>query len=118
MEHDQFFQEVKLMVSDYLSARIRLLKYDIYEKSAKLSATLFSSMVIAMLASMMLLFLSLALGFYLGSVFDSYGTGFLVVTGIYLAMLLPFILLRKSWIEKTIINRIIEQLTEKEEDEK
>ena len=51
------------MVADYLSARIQLLKYDIYEKSAKLSATLFSSMVIAMLASMMLLFLSLALGF-------------------------------------------------------
>jgi len=118
MEHDQFFQEVKQMVADYLSARIQLLKYDIYEKSAKLSATLFSSLVIAMLASMMLLFLSLALGFYLGSVFDSYGAGFLVVTGIYLAMLLPFILLRKSWIEKTIINRIIEQLTEKEEDEK
>jgi len=41
-----------------------------------------------------------------------------VVTGIYLAILLPFILFRKSWIEKTIINRIIEQLTEKEEDEK
>jgi len=118
MEHDQFFQEVKLMISDYLSAKIQLLKYDIYEKSAKLSATLFSSLVIAMLASMMLFFLSLALGFYLGSVFDSYGTGFLVVTGIYLAMLLPFILFRKSWIEKTIINRIIEQLTEKEEDEK
>jgi len=118
MEHDQFFQEVKLMVSDYLSARIQLLKYDIYEKSAKLSATLFSSLVIAMLASMMLLFLSLALGFYLGSVFDSYGTGFMVVTAIYLAMLVPFILLRKSWIEKTIINRIIEQLTEKGEDEK
>jgi len=118
MEHDQFFQEVKLMVSDYLSARIQLLKYDIYEKSAKLSATLFSSLVIAMLASMMLFFLSLALGFYLGSVFDSYGTGFMVVTGIYMAMLLPFILFRKRWIEKTIINRIIEQLTEKEEDEK
>ena len=118
MEQDHFFQEIKQMVADYLSARIQLLKYDIYEKSAKLSATLFSSLVIAMLASMMLLFLSLALGFYLGSEFDSYGAGFLVVTGIYLAMLLPFILLRKSWIEKTIINRIIEQLTEKEEDEK
>ncbi len=118
MEHDQFFLEIKQMVTDYLTARIQLLKYDIYEKTAKLTATLFSSLVIAMLASMMLLFLSLALGFYLGSVFDSYGTGFLVVTGIYLAMLLPFILLRKSWIEKTIINRVIEQLTEKEEDGK
>ncbi|MCK9640897.1 MAG: phage holin family protein [Prolixibacteraceae bacterium] len=118
MEHDHFFQEVKLMVADYLSARIQLFKYDIYEKTAKLTATLFSSLVIAMLASMMLLFLSLALGFYLGSLFNSYGTGFLLVTGIYLAMLLPFILFRKNWIEKTIINKVIAQLTEKEEDEK
>ncbi len=120
MDHNNadFFQEVKLMVADYLSARLRLLKYDLYEKTAKITATLFSSLVIAMLSSMLLFFLSIALGFYLGSLFNSYSTGFLVVTGIYLLLLLPFLIFRKSLIEKTIINRVIEQLTEKEEDKK
>jgi hypothetical protein len=117
-ENADFFHEVKLMVADYLAARLQLLKYDLYEKTAKITATLFSSLVIAMLSSMLLFFLSIALGFYLGSLFNSYGTGFLVVTGIYFIILLPFLLFRKSLIEKSIINRVISQLTEKEEDVK
>jgi uncharacterized membrane protein YqjE len=120
MERDstEFFQELKLMVTDYLSARIQLIKFEFYEKTAKISAALFSSLVIVLLASLMLFFLSIALGFYLGALFDSYGTGFLMVTGLYLLMLLPFIFFRKNWIEKTIINRLLEELTEKEEEEK
>ena len=112
-----FFLDLKVLMTDYLTARIKLLKLEVFEKTAKISATLFSSLVIAMLASLMLFFLSIALGFYFGAVFDSYGTGFMVVTGLYLLLLVPFILFRKSLIEKLIINRLIEQLTEKEEDE-
>ena len=112
-----FFQDLKILVTDYLAARIKLLKFEVFEKTAKITATLFSSFVIAMLAFFLLFFLSIALGFYLGAVFESYGTGFLMVTGLYLIMLIPFIVFRKSLIEKLIINRLIEQLTEKEEDE-
>ena len=112
-----FFLDLKVLMTDYLTARIKLLKLEVFEKTAKISATLFSSLVIAMLASLMLFFLSIALGFYFGAVFDSYGTGFMVVTGLYLLLLIPFILFRKSLIEKLIINRLIEQLTENEEDE-
>lgn len=112
-----YFQEMKVLVTDYLAARIKLIKYEVYEKSAKITATLFSSFVIAMLAFFMLFFLSIALGFYFGAVFSSLGTGFLLVTGIYLVLLIPFIVFRKSLIEKLIINRMIEQLTEKEENE-
>ena len=59
-----FFQELKLLVADYLSARLKLIKYEVYEKTAKIAATLFSSLVIAMLASFLLFFLSITLGFY------------------------------------------------------
>jgi uncharacterized membrane protein YqjE len=117
-EKEKFFPELKLLVSDYVEARLKLIKFEVYEKSAKISAMLFSSLVIAMLASMILFFLSIALGFYLGSVLDSYGTGFMIVTGFYILLLLPFIFFRKNWIEKSIINRVIERLMEKEEDEK
>jgi hypothetical protein len=112
-----FFRDLKILVTEYLAARIKLLKFEVFEKTAKITATLFSSFVIAMLAFFLLFFLSIALGFYLGAVFESYGTGFLMVTGLYLIMLIPFIVFRKSLIEKLIINRLIEQLTEKEEDE-
>lgn len=119
MEHEpvDFFQELKVLVAEYLSARIQLLKFEIFEKTAKISAVLFSSLVIAMLGSLIVFFLSIALGFYLGSLLNSLGTGFLVVTGFYVLLLLPFIFFRKNWIEKTIVNKVIEQLMEKEEDQ-
>lgn len=112
-----FFQDLKILVTDYLAARLKLLKYEVFEKTAKITASLFSSFVIAMLVFFMLFFLSLALGFYFGAFFESYGTGFLMVTGLYLILLIPFIIFRKSLMEKLIINRLIEQLTENEEDE-
>jgi len=119
MEHEpaDFFPELKLLVSDYLTARIKLFKLEMYEKTAKISASLFSTLVLVMLGSLMLLFGSIALGFYLGALFNSQGTGFLIVTGIYLILMLPIIVFRKNWIEKTIVNSLIEKLTEKEEGE-
>ncbi len=118
MEHEptNYFGELKVLVTDYLEARLKLLKLEIYEKSAKISATLFSSLVIAILAFLMLFFLCLSLGFYLGTLFNSYGAGFLVVTGLYLLLLILLVVFRKSWLEKVIVNRLIEQLTDKEED--
>lgn len=111
-----FFQELKVMITDYVSARIKLLKFEIYEKAAKISASLFSAFVIVMLAFLVLLFLSISLGFYFGTLFNSNGAGFLLVTGIYLLFLVPLLLIKKKWIERLIINRIIEKLTEKEEE--
>lgn len=118
MEHEpvDFFQELKSLVTDYLSARLRLFKYEVYEKSAKAAASLFSAFVTVMLAFLLLLFLSAALGFYLGSLFNSMGTGFLAVAGIYLILLLPFLLFRKKRIEKAITDRLIAKLTENEEE--
>ena len=82
MEHDQFFQEVKLMVSDYLSARIRLSNMTFMKRALNYQRR-FSLHVIAMLASMMLLFLSLALGF----IWDRYST--VMVPGFWWLPALP-----------------------------
>ena len=119
MEHEQadFFQELKVMVTDYLAARLKLLKFEIYEKTAKIAASMFSAFIIVLLGTLVALFLSISLGFYLGDLFGNTGTGFLTVTGIYFILLVPFIFFRKKWIEKIIVNRVLDQLTEKEEDE-
>jgi hypothetical protein len=116
-EPKNFFQELKQLVTEYLAARMKLLKYEVYEKSAKIAATLFSSLVTFLLTCMVLFFLSISVGFYVGSLLNSYGAGFLIVTGFYFVLLLPFLLARKSLIEKRIIDRIIEKLMEKEEEE-
>jgi hypothetical protein len=119
MEHEpvDFFQELKVLVTDYLAARLKLMKYEIYEKTAKIAASMFSAFVIVLLVVLVLLFFSISLGFYLGALFDSNGAGFLAVTGLYVIVLVPFIFFRKKWIEKIIVNRVLDQLTEKEEEE-
>jgi len=117
LEPVDFFQELKGLVTDYLAARLKLMKYEIYEKTAKIAASMFSAFVIVLLVVLVLLFFSISLGFYLGALFDSTGAGFLAVTGLYLILLVPFIFFRKKWIEKIIVNRVLDQLTEKEEEE-
>ncbi len=112
-----FFQELKVLITDYVAARFKLLKYEVYEKTAKIAASLFSSLVIVLLVSLLIFFLSIALGFYLGALFNSNGSGFMVVSGLYLIVLVPFVIFRKSWIEKQIVNKLIGELTEKEEEE-
>ncbi|MEI6275054.1 MAG: phage holin family protein [Prolixibacteraceae bacterium] len=116
-ESVDFFQDLKELVTDYMTARLKLLKIEVFEKTAKISASLFSSFLITLLVLMILFFLSIALGFYFGSLFNSYGTGFMIVTGLYLLLLIPFLFFGKRTIEKIIVNRMIDQLTENEEDE-
>ncbi|MCE1198358.1 MAG: phage holin family protein [Marinilabiliales bacterium] len=119
MEKDStgYFHELKELLTEYLTARVKLFKLEVYEKTAKISATLFTSLAIGLLASLMFFFLSLALGFYLGSLLNSFGTGFLIIALFYLIPLVLLLIYRKRWIEKRIIDNVIEQLMEKEEED-
>jgi vacuolar-type H+-ATPase subunit I/STV1 len=117
MEALEHLTELKVMVTDYLSARLKLVKLDFYEKTAKVLASLFSSLVIAFLSGLLLLFLSITLGFYLGEVLKSTALGFLIVSGIYFLILLPVIFFGRNTIEKAIINRLLSKLNEKEKEE-
>jgi hypothetical protein len=116
-EQSTFFDELKLLITDYFDARLKLIKLETFEKIAKVTAALFSSLMVALLAFFLLFFLSLSAGFYLGKIFDSNALGFLTVTGIYL-ILAVVLLSQKKLLESSIIERIIGELTKKEgEDE-
>ncbi len=118
IEPVNIFGELKQLITDYLNARIELFKLESYEKIAKVTAVLFSSVVVALLAFFLLFFLSLSAGFYFGSLFDSNALGFLLITGIYVILFMLVMLRRKEFFEKFIINSILGVLNKKEgEDE-
>jgi hypothetical protein len=117
MEALEHLTELKVMITDYLSARLKLLKLDLYEKTAAVLASLFSSLVIAFLSLVLLLFLSITLGFYLGNILNSNALGFLIVSGIYFLLLLPVIFFSRNIIEKMIINRLLAKLNDREKEE-
>ena len=99
---------LRKQVSEYADIRLRLLKLDIYEKLSLLGASLLSSMIVVILTLFFITSVFLAVAFYLGSVFKNYGLGFLVSGGIYLILLLLFVLVFRKPMKQFIISKIIQ----------
>lgn len=110
-----FFAEVKQLIADYLEARLKLLKIGAYEKIAKVTAVLFSSIIITLLGFFLLFFLSISAGFYLGMLLNSNALGFLIIFGIYLILFIIIFVFRKKLLEKFIVDKVIKRLFEREE---
>jgi hypothetical protein len=116
-EQPAVFAELKQLISEYFDARLSLLKLEAFEKTARVTAALFSSVVVALLAFFLLFFLSLSAGFYLSVVFESNALGFLAVTGFYLLLFALVLFRKKEFLEKFIIDRIIAVLSRKEDED-
>ena len=99
-EQPAVFAELKQLISEYFDARLSLLKLEAFEKTARVTAALFSSVVVALLAFFLLFFLSLSAGFYLSVVFESNALGFLAVTGFYLILFALVLFRKKEFLEK------------------
>ena len=116
-EKSPVISELRQLITEYFDARLKLIKFETFEKTAKVTAVLFSSLVVALLGFFLLFFLSMSLGFYLGKVFDSLALGFLAVTGLYLILFVFMLFMKKDLLEKILIERIIGELTKKEDDD-
>ena len=114
-EKQSFFNESKQLVLDYVEARIALLKITIFEKIATVTAVLFSSIIIALVAFFILLFLSISGGLYIGALLNNNSLGFLIIAGFYLLLFIVLIAFRKQLLEKKIADKVIEQLFKKED---
>jgi len=114
-EQPSFFAELKELIIEYFESKLKLLKIGAYEKIAKVSAVLFSSILIAFTIVFMFFFLNISGGFFFGELLHSNAYGFLVMFGIYFTVFLFLILFRKKLVEKFITNKIIQKLFEKEE---
>ena len=116
-QEPSFFEELKQLVIAYFEAKVQLYKIGAYEKIAKVTAVLFSSIVITILVFFLLFFLSISGGYYFASLLNSNALGFLIIFGIYVLLLLVVIFNRKKLLEKYIADNVIEQLFDKDGDE-
>lgn len=116
-EKSPVISELRQLITEYFDARLKLIKLETFEKIAKVTAVLFSSLVVALLGFFLLFFLSLSAGFYLGKIFDSLALGFLAVTGLYLILFALVLFMKKDLLENLLIERIIGELTKKEGDD-
>jgi hypothetical protein len=72
----------------YIDARLQLLKLDLEEKASGIIASLFFVVLLAFCSIMMLIFLSLALGNYLNSLFGNSYLGFAALGLFYLILVI------------------------------
>ncbi len=116
-EKSPIISELRELITEYFDARLKLIKLETFEKIAKVTAVLFSSLVVALLGFFLLFFLSMSAGFYLGKIFDSLALGFLSVTGLYLILFALVLFMKKDLLENFLIERIIGELTKKEDND-
>lgn len=100
-------------LQEYINARLALMKLDIVEKTSKGIAFLVVAFVITTLVILFLLFVSIALSFFLGEKVGSTWGGFLIVAGIYLFVFLVFMAFKRFLLEKPLLNYLVRYLFDK-----
>ena len=105
MEKDagEIFRELKKDLSAYVELKLELLKLNTYERTGKVIAVLSYGVILLFLAFFAILFIFLALGFFLGDLFG-------VVAVLYL-LLIGIIVMNKGRISNKVLNVVISALT-------
>ena len=106
----RYFRELKKDLSAYVELKLELLKLNTYERTGKVIAVLSYGVILLFLAFFAILFIFLALGFFLGDLFGSVGSGFGVVAVLYL-LLIGIIVMNKDRISNKVLNVVISALT-------
>lgn len=102
-----FFEETYAVFTEYVDDRMLLLKIQAAEKSGKLIAAIIKMAVVALFIFFILLFVSIMSGYYFAELTGSMFYGFSIVAGIYIFLLLIFLLINKQILSKRIMNTVI-----------
>lgn len=111
----QIFTELKNDVTTYVEVKTEILKLTLYEKAGKLVSSLSYVLVLVVLAFVATLFLFISLGVLIGQWLDSTSAGIAVVGGIYL-ILIGILIMNKKKFTASIMNNVIDALTDEEEE--
>ena len=108
-DSEKVFQNLKQDVSAYMELKLELLKLNTYERTGKVIGLLSYGLILLFLAFFAVLFIFLALGFFLGEILDFPGSGFAIVALLYVAMFWIFSK-TEAKIRKKILNLVIAAL--------
>ena len=100
--------EVKDDLEEYVNAKLDLAKLHAAENISRFFSGMIIKMGIFYLLFFVLLFVSIAVAFWLNNIFSDKGIGFLIIAGFYLLCALIFFLLKKILVEKPIIKSFVQ----------
>ena len=111
---EQVFDRIKNDVISYFELKFEFLKLSTYERTGKVMGVLSYGLILVFTAFFAFLFIFLALGFFLGDLFNSEGLGFISVALLYLILIAVLVLNKNKVIEK-VENEIISALMSDED---
>jgi hypothetical protein len=115
------FEELSSLTKDikeYLKVQFDLIRLHTAENISRIFTRAANLAVISYLIFFILMFGSLSAAFFLSSLLDSDELGFLCIAGFYFLLLLIFLVLRRSLIDKPIIKCVIKIIFPENNNEK
>lgn len=105
--------EIEEIVEDlksYINTNMELYKMKATEKGAEIASQAIINIIIGVMVSMTLLFVSFALAYCLSEYFDKMYLGFLIVGGIYGVIGIFIYLSKDAWLKGTLVDNIIKSV--------
>ncbi len=94
----------------YIQQQVNYLRLETAKRIALTTSSLITICVIAVLLLMVVVFFSIALGLYLGVLFNSYALAFLVIAGFYFLVTVFVIYFKEKIITNPVLNIVIKNM--------
>lgn len=98
---------IKKDIEEYIEVKFDLLRLQTAENISRILSNSVTTVIYICLLCIILLFLSFAAGYFLASLLNSNGLGFLCVAGFYGLILAIFMVFRKQIIQRPIIKAVV-----------
>ena len=99
--------DLKKDVLEYIEVKLDLVRLHTAENLSRIFCNVATIAVIGYLLFFIILFISIAAGYFIGSLLDSNELGFLCVAGFYSLLLILFLAFRKKIVDRPVIKAII-----------
>jgi ABC-type glycerol-3-phosphate transport system permease component len=115
MTDQQRLEELTDHLKDYVQTNIDIVKLEASGRLASLSTWIISSVIIGFCAALFVIFISIGAGFYLSFLLGDSFTGFFIVAGIYLLIVLILFFGKKKLMQQPIRDAIVNVLIDEED---
>lgn len=104
-------------LNEHIETRVEYLRLTFIEKIAFAYARHISDGLVLKIFMFFLFFVSVSAAIWLGKYYEDYAAGFAVVGAIYLVLFLLYLALRKSVIDRKLVDKVIVTLCKEEEND-
>lgn len=113
MPDQEKMQELTENLKGYLSTNYELIRLQATERASVIGSGMISSLLIGFAGMLLLLCITLVAGFYLSALLGDSYSGFAIVAGFYLVIVLILVIGREKLVEKPMRDRIIRKMLSK-----